>query len=134
VPDYALPTEQARRVLPAQYSRDDAVHNLQRAAALAAQLFSGRLEFHRSFFDDRWHQPYRAPLIPGLSEALDFEHPDLMGVCLSGAGPSVLAFVRGSTQELGKELRQIFTAKGVAARTYVLAADNLGAKGWGLPA
>lgn len=134
VPDFALPTEKARQVLPAQYSRSDAVHNLQRATALAAQLFSGRIDLHRSFFDDKWHQPYRAPLIPGLSEVLAYEHPDLAGVCLSGAGPSVLAVVQRDAQEVGEELRQIFARRGVTAKPYVLAADNLGAKGWSLPA
>src|SRR5437899_5513111 len=81
VPDFALPTEKARQVLPAQYSRTDAVHNLQRAAALAALLFSGRPELHSAFFNDRWHQPFRAPLIPGLVEVLEIKHPDLLVVC-----------------------------------------------------
>lgn len=134
IPDYALSTEKAREVLPAQYSRQDAVHNLQRAMVLAAQLFSGKTDLHRAFFDDRWHQPYRAPLMPGLGDALDFKHRDLLGVCLSGAGPSVLAFARANAEALGEEIRKLFAAHGVSARSQVLAADNLGAKGWSLPA
>src|SRR5713226_7887788 len=92
VPNYPLPTAEARAVLPSHYSRPDAVHNLQRAAVMAAQLFSGKLDIHPPLFEDRWHQPYRAPLVPGLTDLLAFIHPDLLGICLSGAGPSVLAW------------------------------------------
>ena len=133
VPDYALPTEKAREVLPGQYSRADAVHNLQRAAVLAAQLFSGKTDFHPAFFDDRWHQPYRAALLPGFSEVLALQHPDLQGVCLSGAGPSMLAFTRGNAAAVGKLIRQTLAQRGVEAQVHVLAADNRGAKGWSLP-
>lgn len=134
IPDYAIPTEKAREVLPAQYSRADAVHNLQRAAVLAAQLFSGKAELHRAFFEDRWHQPYRASLMPGLSEVLKFSHPDLLGLCLSGAGPAILAFTQGDARALGEAIRDLLAQQGVQAQPHVLAADNLGAKGWSLPA
>jgi homoserine kinase len=133
VPDFALPTEKARQVLPAQYSRADAVHNLQRAAVLAALLFSGRPELHRAFFDDHWHQPFRAPLIPGFAEVLAIKHADLLGVCLSGAGPAVLAIVRANPQSVGDAIVETFAGKGVKSQSAVLAADNLGAKGWSLP-
>ncbi|MFB3921447.1 MAG: homoserine kinase [Terriglobia bacterium] len=134
IPDYAIPTDKARQVLPAQYSRADAVHNLQRAVALAAQLFSGKADFHRAFFDDRWHQPHRAPLIPGLDDVLSFSHPELLGICLSGAGPSVLAFVRGSAEEIGEAIRSKLAEHNIQSQPHILAADNLGAKGWSLPA
>ncbi len=133
VPDYALPTEKARQVLPAQYSRAEAVHNLQRAVMLAAQFFSGRERFHPAIFADCWHQPYRAPLIPGLSEVLSLSHPELRGVCLSGAGPSILAFVRTEAAAVGEIIRETLARHGVSAETRILAADNEGAKGWCLP-
>ena len=134
IPDYALPTEKAREVLPQQYSRPDAIHNLQRATVLASQLFCGKAEFHRAFFDDCWHQPYRAPLVPGLSEVLHLEHPDLLGICLSGAGPAILAFTRGSSEAIGELVQQTLATKQVNAKVCVLAADNRGAKGWSVPA
>jgi homoserine kinase len=133
IPAYALPTEKARSVLPAQYTRADVTHNLQRAAVLAAQLFSGKVDFHPTFFDDRLHQPYRAPLMPGLAEVLAMKHSNLLGVCLSGAGPSILAFTKGSTSEVGEAICQTLREKGVEARYQVLAPDNRGAKGWSLP-
>jgi homoserine kinase len=134
VPSYALPTEKAREVLPRDYSRADAVHNLQRAVAVASQFFSGKTDLRRELFEDRWHQPYRAPWVPGLSDVLSLQHPDLLGVCLSGAGPSILAFVPrgGNASAVGALIRQTLRRDGVEAQAHVLAADNRGAKGWGL--
>jgi homoserine kinase len=132
VPNYVLATEEARAVLPSQYSRADAIHNLQRATVLAAQFFSGKTDFHAEFFEDRWHQPYRAPLVPGLADVLGTRHPDVLGICLSGAGPSILAFVRSNPAAVGELMRQTLARHGVEAQPYVLAADNRGAKGWSL--
>ena len=133
IPDYALPTEKARSVLPAQYSRAEAIHNLQRTAILVAEFFSGRAELNRSLFDDRWHQLYRAPLVPGLSRVLELSHPDLLGICLSGAGPSILALVRGGVREIGEAIQETLRKEGVESRVERLAADNQGAKGWCFP-
>jgi homoserine kinase len=133
VPDYALPTEEARKVLPDMYARADAVHNLQRAAVLTAQMFSGKAELHRCFFDDRWHQSFRAHLMPGLPEVLALKHPDLLGICLSGAGPSMLAFTRGDTAIIGELIQKILGAKQVQSHVYKVTADDRGAKGWILP-
>lgn len=134
IPDYPLPTEKARAALPASYSRSDTVHNLQRAAALAAQFFSGGADFEPSLFDglfdDRLHQPYRANLIPGLEEALRFTHPSLLGVCLSGAGPSILALVKDRALTVGEAIQALLARQGVQSRAFALAADNRGAKGW----
>jgi homoserine kinase len=132
VPNYALATKEARAVLPSQYSRADAIYNLQRATIVAAQFFSGKTDFHPEFFEDRWHQPYRAALVPGLTEVLSTKHPDVLGICLSGAGPSILAFVRDNAPTVGELIRQTLVQRGVEAQPYVLAADNLGAKGWSL--
>jgi homoserine kinase len=133
VPDYALSTEEARKVLPEEYSRADAVHNLQRAAVLTAQLCSGRGDFQRTLSDDRWHQPYRAPLVPGLAEVLLLEHAGLLGVCLSGAGPSLLAFTEDNPAAIGELIQKTLAGKRVNAQIHLLTADNRGAKGWTLP-
>jgi len=130
IPDYPLRTEEARAVLPEEYSRADAVHNLQRAVALAAHFFSARPAFRRSFFDDRFHQPHRATLVPGLTAVLEHRHPDLQGVCLSGGGPSVIAFARANPEAIGEEIRQVLAQNGVESEVRCLSADNLGAKGW----
>ncbi|MGH9450727.1 MAG: homoserine kinase [Terriglobia bacterium] len=133
IPDYPLATEKSRQVLPESYSRADSVHNLQRAAMTAAKFFSGMADLNRCLFDDRWHQPYRVPLIPGLSEVLNLRMPGLLGVCLSGAGPSILALTKENGSAIGESIRQTLSDHGVKAETTLLSADNKGAKGWSLP-
>jgi len=133
VPNYALATTQSRAVLPNQYSREDAIHNLQRATVLAAQFFSGKTDFRPEFFNDRWHQAYRAPLVPGLTDVLRTRHPEVLGICLSGAGPSILAFARGKATMVGELIRKTLARHEVESQPYILASDNRGAKGWSLP-
>ncbi len=62
---------------------------------------------------DRLHQPYRAPLVPGLAEALELSLPGLLGVALSGAGPSIVAFISGNRANVVNALRDIYTRLGI---------------------
>jgi homoserine kinase len=89
-PEMGLHTAHARQVLPKQVPLADAVHNLQRALLFVRALDTGRYEDLREAMCDRWHQPARAALVPGLTEAMAFDDPAVLGVCLSGAGPSIL--------------------------------------------
>ncbi len=92
-PQVALETSASRRVLPDHISRADAVFNLQRVALLLQALQTQEYGQVREALRDRWHQPFRRPLVPGLERALELEHPALLGICLSGAGPSIVALV-----------------------------------------
>jgi homoserine kinase len=125
-PDMPLPTEKARAALPAQYSRADVVHNLQRTALLTAAFFSGR-GFVPEIFRDRVHQPYRAPLVPGIAACLEFRHEGLAGIFLSGAGSSIMAIATSHAREIGEALVAEFARHGVGARAILLKADNRGA-------
>jgi homoserine kinase len=130
IPSRVMPTKEARSVLPTQYSRADAVHNLQRTALLVASAFSGRFDLQPEWFRDRLHQPYRSSLIPGLESCLELRHPDLLGVFLSGAGSSVLALVRKNAAEIAKLLVGEFGRHGLAAQAVFLKAENRGAHEW----
>ncbi len=94
IPAFELKTSEARAALPDVVSRDDSVYNLSRAALMTASLFSGSLENLRFAVQDRLHQPYRFPMIAG-AEQIFFAAYDMgaYGVCISGAGPSILAIV-----------------------------------------
>jgi homoserine kinase len=94
IPQEPLSTEKARSVLPQEYSRADAVANIQNSMLLLAALFQGDSKLLSSSLEDRIHQPYRAELCP-LLPALDTFDPEdgILGVALSGAGPSVLMFL-----------------------------------------
>jgi homoserine kinase len=93
VPEESLATEQARKVLPTQYSRADVVSNVQNSMLLLSAFVQGRGELIAGAVADRVHQPYRARLCKLLEPLQSLSGRDgVLGVCLSGAGPSVLIF------------------------------------------
>ncbi|MGC2477086.1 MAG: homoserine kinase [Candidatus Sulfotelmatobacter sp.] len=94
IPDQPLSTEKARAALPAQYSRADAVVNIQNSMLLLAAFTQGRPDFLAAALEDRMHQPYRAPLCPLLPALQELKgKAGILGAVLSGAGPSVLVFL-----------------------------------------
>jgi len=94
IPNESLATEKAREVLPLEYSRADAVANIQNSMLLMAALFQGDRTLLTSALEDRIHQPYREQLCPLLPALRAFPRKNgVDGAVLSGAGPSVLIFV-----------------------------------------
>jgi homoserine kinase len=112
VPDFVLPTVEARQVLPTSYSRADAVFNVQRAALLIAALATGATSAFPAALEDRLHQPYRTKLVPGLEEILRLRAPGLLGCALSGAGPSILVFYEKGHESVCDLICQIFAMHG----------------------
>lgn len=126
IPRFELSTARAREVLPLQYSRKDLVFNLQRLAVLTTALAQEPPdpELIYEAMKDKIHQPYRKSLIPGLPEVtnnitLD-SHPGLLGICLSGAGPTILALATGGFEKIAEDARAIFREKGVEVDWKVL--------------
>ncbi len=100
VPSAQLSTSAARQVLPGSYSRADAVHNLARVAVLAARLARGEVGDLWELLDDRFHQPHRAALVPGLIELLaEARDAGASGGFLSGAGPTMLVLAEQGRQD-----------------------------------
>ena len=94
IPEAPLSTEQARRALPFQYTRQDAVTNIQNSMLLLSAFVYGRPDLLPSALEDRIHQPYRAPLAPLLPAIKELTgESGILGAALSGAGPSVLVFL-----------------------------------------
>lgn len=112
VPDFMLPTTEARSVLPQAYTKDDVVFNVQRAALLIAALATGTTSAFPTALEDRLHQPYRMSLVPGLEEILRLRAPGLLGCTLSGAGPSILVFYERNCQQVCDLVCQIFAFHG----------------------
>jgi homoserine kinase len=132
IPNFQLSTSKAREALPSQYSIQDAVHNIGRASLLVAALAQGQKEMIQHAMRDRLHQPYRAPLIPGMKKVLEqaCSH-GAIGVALSGAGPTLLTFVEpelSKKTELISFLRNTLQEEGVAAQYIWLQPDLDGAQ------
>lgn len=117
VPDFVLPTSESRHVLPATYSKADAVFNVQRSALLIAALATGATSAFPAALEDRMHQPYRYPLVPGLEEMIKLRAPGLLGCALSGAGPSILVFYERGSEQVCDLVRQIFALHGHSSET-----------------
>ncbi|PLB34712.1 homoserine kinase [Aspergillus candidus] len=126
IPNFVVPTANARNVLPTSYSRADVVFNLQRAALLPAALGTSPPDPDMIFLamQDKVHQPYRKNLIPGLTEILQSmtpkTQPGLLGICLSGAGPTILALATDRFTEIADRIIAGFAANDISCKWKLL--------------
>lgn len=104
IPGYPLPTSWARRVIPKRIPFRDAAFNVGRMPFVVAKLVSGELDGLGIFMEDRMHQPYRKAMVREydviVSEA---EKAGAAAVCLSGAGPAMLAICSESSAKDARE-------------------------------
>jgi homoserine kinase len=128
IPDIDLPTSRSRALLPWRYRSKDVVFNAQRAALLGATLASGSWRHLREAMRDRIHQPYRSLHIPGMDEALSITHRDAFGVALSGAGPSLIVFLRTGAlpERVARRFTGCFDRVKVRTRLLLLRCDARG--------
>ena len=94
VPGSRLSTDRARRALPDQVPRADAVHNLSRSALVVVAM-TGRLELLGPALEDRLHQDRRLAEVPPVRDVFERLRSEGVAICVSGAGPSLLAFETG---------------------------------------
>lgn len=121
VPGQSLSTEKARGVLPAQYSRSDAVANIQNSMLLLAAFTEHQPELLLAALTDKIHQPYRAPLCPLLPCLQELAgKTGILGAVLSGAGPSVLLFLHPKSN-----LEKVKTIVGAHLKNKALFAELL---------
>ena len=115
IPDFELETSEARKRLPQNYSREDTVFNNQRCSLLPTLLdedYPDAVKISEAM-RDRLHQPYRADLIPGFTKVLEQitydAYPGLLGVALSGAGPSILALATSNFEIIAEAIITILS-------------------------
>jgi homoserine kinase len=129
LPDFHLPTKEARAALPSQVSMKDAVYNISRAVLVTEAFRSGDLNLLGKAMTDRLHQPYRLELIPGAQSAMDAAKvAGADAVALSGAGPSLIAFSSKAEAEIGESKKRAFEAAGLTARIFNLGVSGRGAE------
>jgi homoserine kinase len=93
VPGDRLPTAEARRALPGDVPREDAVFNVAHAA-LTVEALTRDPSLLGEALQDRLHQDARLALVPAVLEVFRALQGDGVPVCVSGAGPTLLAFPR----------------------------------------
>lgn len=94
VPDFPVETEKSRGILPYTVKRKDAIFNSSRAGLLVGSMMTGEIDNLKMAMDDRLHQPYRIPLVPGMTSI--FDKADEFGAkasYLSGAGPTLVSVI-----------------------------------------
>jgi homoserine kinase len=127
VPNFKVRTEDSRRVVPASLSRQDAVFNIQRAALFVAAIAGRQYDLIREAMRDKLHQPYRAPLVPGLEEILQLQEVDgLIGVSLSGSGPTVFALATKEFETAAEVIADCFRSRGIECFWRILDVEKTG--------
>ncbi len=119
-PDVRLTTTKSREVLPSSVPRRDVVFNLQRLSLLLQLLQSGNFSLLKQAMGDRVHQPFRRKIVPGLAQALELEHEDLLGICLSGSGPSIAALAQNNLQTIAQLLASTYESLGIGYQLRIL--------------
>ncbi|MEP0868408.1 homoserine kinase [Trichocoleus desertorum AS-A10] len=129
IPNFELSTAEARRVLPSDYSRADAIFNTAHLGLLVRALETGNGKWLRAALQDRIHQPYRQTLIPGYTAVQDTAiAAGAYGLVISGAGPTLLALT--SSQEAANveaAIANTWIEQGVTPLVKALKIDSTGA-------
>lgn len=129
LPNFHLLTSEARAVLPARVSRQDALFNVARTPLLIRALQTADYNKLAIAMQDKLHQPYRIPLIPGMAEALlAAQAAGAKAVALSGAGPSLIAFAPDGHAQIVERVTAVFAEASLSCRAWLLGVDNTGCR------
>lgn len=127
VPEEELLTKASRGVLPQTMSYGDAVTAGAVSNLLVAALLSHNYDLAGKMMQkDMYHQPYRKSLVPHL-QIIEEEAPKhgAFGAALSGAGPTVLCFVKkGYSEQVVAGLKETLPNMNY----YILEIDSLGSE------
>lgn len=129
IPDVPFKTTESRQVVPATFSRADAIFNASRCALMVRALALGDHASLRVAMQDRWHQDARFAVMTGTREVVDAaNHAGASGAALAGAGPSVIALTPLDPAPIVAAMAAAAASAGVAGTTMVLAARNYGTR------
>lgn len=129
IPDYNIPTIEARKVLPEKIPHADAVSNLSRIPFIIDALCSGELDNLQQIMDDRLHQPYRKPLIKYYDQIVKAGlKTGAKAAVLSGAGPALVAFCINDAEKIATAMSDVLTRRNLRNSTVILSPDTHGTR------
>jgi homoserine kinase len=130
IPDFELSTAEARKVLPADYSKADAIFNAAHLGLLVRALETGNENWLRCALQDKIHQPYRQSLIRGYEAVQQAAlNTGAYGMVISGAGPTLLALTDvTSASAVEKAMAAAWGELGVKADVRAIGLDTQGAQ------
>ncbi|MBI5283850.1 MAG: homoserine kinase [Chloroflexi bacterium] len=128
IPDFEMPTGESRKLLPAELSKEDAVHNIGRAALLVAALARGQWDALDLATQDRLHQPARAKIFPAMPDIFAAAK-DAGALCayLSGGGSTIAAFAIEQQDRIAAAMQQAAAARGFTGHTRITTPSDEGA-------
>lgn len=129
IPDFELSTSEARKVLPTEISRADAIFNAAHLGLLLRALATSREEWLKAALQDKLHQPYRKALIPGYDNVeTSALAAGAYGMVISGAGPTLLALTDNlHTQAVVTAMANAWKQEGITSHVRSLPIDVQGA-------
>jgi len=130
IPDFELSTAEARKVLPADYSKADAIFNAAHLGLLVRALETGNENWLRCALQDKIHQPYRQSLIKGYEAVQQAAlNAGAYEMVISGAGPTLLALTDvANAVAVEKGMAAAWMEFGVKAEVRAIALDTQGAQ------
>jgi homoserine kinase len=114
-------TEVARGILPKEVPLKSAVHNVSAAATIVAGFALKDVEMIARGIDDVIVEPARKHLIPGYdSVKQNALAAGALAVTISGAGPSMIAFLktRNNANKIAAAMAKGFEGTGIEIRTF----------------
>ena len=128
IPDFELKTHEARAVVPASFSREDAIYNAAHVAMIIRALCCHDYTTLIAAMRDRWHQPQRTTLMPWLPAMIDAANAADAAAALSGAGPTVIALTDHDPNALQASLRSAAHDNGIDGEVRVVGLRNYGTR------
>ena len=130
IPDFELSTAEARKVLPVDYSKADAIFNAAHLGLLVRALETGNQNWLRCALQDKIHQPYRQSLIRGYEAVQQAAlNAGAYGMVISGAGPTLLALTDvTSASAVEKAMAAAWMEFGVKADVRAIGIDTQGSQ------
>jgi homoserine kinase len=129
IPEIDLPTFSMRDALPRNVLLNDAALNLGSMGIVIEALRQANFTLLSRVAEDRLHEPYRAPLIPGFFEARSAGmEAGAAAVTLAGAGPGLIAFAADRHQAIAEAMAEEFSSYDLPVRTFILNSEPEGAR------
>ena len=129
IPEFEMPTGESRKLLPQSLSRDDAIHNIGRAAMLVAALGQGAWDALDTATRDRMHQPAREKLFPAMPAIFEAaKEAGALCAYLSGGGSTIAAFALDNEERIARSMLQAGLARGFPGRVELTGPGATGAE------
>ena len=127
LPDFHLLTSAARAALPSHVNLKDAIFNMGRVGLLIRALETAAYDKLAIALQDKLHQPYRIPLVPGMAAAFAAaKNAGAKGVAISGAGPSIITFAPNNLETITNAAKTAFAQANLPSRSWILSVDTQG--------